>query len=117
MGKDHFFVTIIASNQEDIRQLGKYGLDLFQQTSAVTEKTQVHMRSIRDQVGIATYEKTDRMTEAQEFSIQGLLTLAEIGQLVEDGYSVLVRESAMKRSPVQTGGIDFQTWLKGMEAE
>jgi len=117
MDVNHFFVTVIASGQAQLRQLGNYGLDLFRQTSAVTEKTQVRLRSVTGGVGVAAYEKTDQATEAQEFSIAGLLTLEEIGQLVEDGYSVLVQASATKRSPVQTGGMEFQQWLQEMEAE
>lgn len=116
MDENHFFVTVIASDKAQLRQLGDYGLDLFQQTSALTARTQVRMRSVPNGSGTATYERTP-MAEAQEFSIEGLLSLAEIGRLVEDGYSVLVRESVAQQLPVQTGGMEFQDWLQAMEGE
>ncbi|MGP1387956.1 MAG: hypothetical protein ACTS2F_30750 [Thainema sp.] len=117
MDENRFFVTVIASDKAQLRRLGDYGLDLFQQTSALTARTQVRMRSVPNGSGTATYERTDQMAEAQEFSIEGLLSLAEIGRLVEAGYSVLVRENAAQQSPVQTGGIEFQDWLQAMEGE
>ena len=80
-----FFVTIVASSKRELLKLSEYDFDLFRQTSKVTER--------------------------QEFSIDGLLTLDQVGQLVEDGYSVTVRELAASKTPAQTEVSTFQEWL------
>lgn len=84
-----FFVTVLAPSRQTLIKLGEYELDLFQPTATVTEQ--------------------------QEFAIDGLLTLEEVGRLVEDGYRVLVSEEASKKARAQTETVQFQEWLRGME--
>ncbi|MCI0428385.1 MAG: hypothetical protein L0Z46_10255 [Nitrospiraceae bacterium] len=84
-----FFVTVIAPNQRALVGLGKYDFDFFQPTA--------------------------RATEDQQFMIEGLLTLEEIGHLVEDGYRVLVEEESSKRARARQEVAEFPDWLKGME--
>lgn len=49
-------------------------------------------------------------------SIEGLLTLREVEQLVDFGFSVTVEEPDTKRSrPHEV--IDFEEWLRGMEED
>lgn len=84
-----FFATVIAPDRRALMRLSQYDLDLFQPTVKVTE------------------EKTH--------TIEGLLTLEEIGRLVVDGYRVLVEEEASKRARAQREIVEFQDWIKGME--
>ncbi|MFB2980193.1 hypothetical protein [Microseira sp. BLCC-F43] len=67
-----FFVTVFAANRRALINLGDYHLDLFQATAKASEN--------------------------DEFTIEGLLTLAEIERLVEGGYRVLVEEESAKRA-------------------
>ena len=60
-----FFVKIIAPSKLALINLQKFELDLFQPTSKMT---------------------------GNEFTIEGLLTLEEVGKAVENGYKVLVEE-------------------------
>ena len=84
-----FFVTIVASSRRALLYLGEYDMDLFRQTS--------------------------KLTEQQEFAIDGLLTLEEVGRLVEDGYTVTVREPAARKTLAQTQVVSFDEWLDGMK--
>ena len=89
MMPQRFFVTVESSNRRALLELSKYGFDLFQATAKAIEEKQ--------------------------FMIEGLLTLEEIGRLVEDGYRVLVEEEASKRARARKEVVEFQDWLKGME--
>lgn len=83
-----FFVTVQAPTRRALLELAKYDLDLFQPTVKVTQENR--------------------------FTIEGLLTLDEVGRLVEDGYQVLVEEEASKRARARSETIEFQDWIKGM---
>lgn len=84
-----FFATVIAPDRRALLRLSQYDLDLFQPTVKVME------------------EKT--------YTMEGLLTLEEVGRLVVDGYHVLVEEEASKRARAQREIVEFQDWIKGME--
>ncbi len=81
-----FFVTVIAQSKIALSSLHRSGLDLFQSTAQVNEQ--------------------------KEFIIEGLLTLDEIGKLVESGYKVLVKEESSKQARARTEAIGFEQWKK-----
>jgi hypothetical protein len=81
-----FFVRVIADSRPGLLKLQKHDLDLFQPTSR---------------------------TDGKEFTIEGLLTLEEIGRLVEDGYRVLVEDAASKRARAHQT-VEFTEFLKTM---
>ncbi len=87
--EQQFFVTIIAASRRALLDLREFDLDIFQPTVKVTE------------------EKTH--------TIEGLLTLEEIGRLVENGYRVLVEEGASKRSRARQETVELEDWLRKME--
>lgn len=84
-----YFVTIFTSDKRMLRQLQAYDLDLFKPTA--------------------------RRQEEARFAIEGLLTLSDVGQLVEAGYQVLVEDTIERRSRGAREVIGFQEWLQGME--
>jgi hypothetical protein len=84
-----FFVTVVAKSKDALLNLREYELDLFRQTSKVTER--------------------------EEYVIDGLLSLEEIERLVRDGYEVAVRRHAEQRTPAQTEIVSFQEWLDRLE--
>lgn len=84
-----FFITVIAPNKRALLSLREYELDLFQPTAKVTEE--------------------------KEFTIDGLLTLEEVGRLVEDGYRVVVSEESSKRARARLEMVEFDEWIKEME--
>lgn len=84
-----FFVTVLAPNQRMFTDLDKFELVLFLQTG--------------------------QLTEQKQYSIEGLLTLDQIGLLVEYEYQVLVEEQSSKRTRAFQEVIEFSEWLKGME--
>jgi murein tripeptide amidase MpaA len=86
-----FFVTVIAQSKLALSSLHKYGLDLFQSTAQVNER--------------------------KEFIIEGLLTLDEVGKLVDNGYKVIVREESSKQARARTETIGVNDWIKGAEGK
>jgi hypothetical protein len=84
-----FFVTIIAPDKRVLLKLQEYDLDIFQATSRVNERKQ--------------------------FIVEGLLTLEDVGRLVEDGYQVLVEEESSKRARAAREIVQFEEWIKEME--
>lgn len=111
--ESRYFVTIIAEDQAALRRLGNYELDLLHQTAAVTERRAVRLMSVKDKARPNEFVEAGPAGSTREFAIDGLLDLAQIGRLVEDGYQVLVREGASKRSNANLV-IDFQDWLKAV---
>jgi len=79
-----YFVEVIASNKQQLINLQKLELDLFQPTA----------KSIND----------------NEFKIDGLITLDDINKLVENGYKVLVKKESMKNTPAIEETISFADW-------
>ncbi len=115
MEPPRFFVTVLALNRSQLQRLRSYELDLFRETAKVAEKTETVLGATREAALPDTYQPTGKTSQSQEFSIDGLLTLEEVAQIVEDGYQVLVKERDLKRSRALTEGIEFQNWLKTME--
>jgi murein tripeptide amidase MpaA len=89
--KRKFFVTVFAPNRRALLNLGDYHLDLFQATAKVSEN--------------------------QEFTIEGLLTLEEIERLVEGGYRVLVEAESSQRARATQEVTGFQEWMRAMGEE
>ncbi len=115
MESRRFFVTVVAPDRSRLQRLRSYDLDLFRETAKVAEKTESVLGAVRETAARETYQPTGKTSQRQEFSIDGLLSLEEIDRLVEDGYQVLVKERDLKRSRAVTEGIEFQSWLQGME--
>ena len=84
-----FFVTVLAPSKHALVNLNEYNVDLFHPTAKVTERN--------------------------EFAIEGLLNLEEIGRLVEEGYRVIVNEESSKKARARTEVAEFQQWIRGME--
>jgi hypothetical protein len=100
---NRYFVTVIAPDQSSLARLQLYELDLFH-SSAHALRTAV---SLADRVGEAMVE--------QDIRIDGLITLEDVGRLVEDGYQVIVKESGAKPTPAQTEIMTFEEWREAME--
>jgi hypothetical protein len=84
-----YFVTVRAPSHRSLLALEEYSLDLFHPTAAKTRE--------------------------DEYTIEGLMTLDDVGRLVDDGYQVLVQDEMSKRARARQT-IDFDEWLKGMES-
>ena len=85
---DRFFVTVFARDPEHLRRLfERRALDLF------------------------AARRDDRKRPA----IDGLITLEDVGRLVEDGYEVLVAETDHPREELPT--TSFDEWLKATQAD
>ncbi len=69
---NRFFVRVFAQDRHSLLRLQKYDYDLFHQSA--------------------------KQTQDKAASIEGLLSMREIEQLVLDGYRVLVEDEASKRS-------------------
>ena len=81
-----FFVTITADDPESLREVGRFGLDLF------------------------SHRHTDEGPE-----IGGLVTLEDIGRLVESGYRVQVHETDAPRRRQESA--KFDEWRKALIAD
>lgn len=86
--KQQYFVTLIIPDRRGLNNLRAFDLDFFQQTLKTTDK--------------------------KTYTIQGLLSLEEIGEMVDRGYRVLVEESASRRSRAPLEVVEFDEWLKSM---
>jgi hypothetical protein len=84
-----FFVKVIAPDKTSIVNLRKYKLDLFRSTATSTQE--------------------------KKFTIDGLVTLDEVGRLVEDGYRVIVEEESSRRARSQIHAVGFKEWIKSKE--
>ena len=85
-----YFVTIFAPNRASLRDLGTEGLDVFQ----------------------ATAKENPNGT----YSIDGLVTLAQVETLLDGDYEVLIREDASKRARARTETTEFVNWMREMES-
>ena len=79
-----YFVEVIASNKQQLINLQKFELDLFQPTA----------KSIND----------------KEFKIDGLISLDDINKLVENGYKVVIKNESTKKTPAVQETTSFQEW-------
>ncbi len=66
-----YFVEIIAENNLKLRRLQKMDLDIFQPSA----------KSLNN--------------EKKEVSIEGLVTIEEINQLIQNGYKVMIKEDSI----------------------
>jgi hypothetical protein len=112
-----FFVTVIAPDRKSLVQLSRYDFDLFRQTAQLTSTRAVTLRATGAASEIASYQESGQVEESNEFVIDGLLYLEEVGKLVDDGYQVLVKQNAAEQSRGNTEVVEFSDWLKGMEEE
>jgi hypothetical protein len=81
-----FFVTITADDPTKLREVGRFGLDLF-----------------------------SHRTDESKSEIAGLVTLEDIGKLVESGYRVLVHETDRPRRSHEY--VTFDAWRNERIAE
>jgi hypothetical protein len=89
MAGDRFFVTVFARDRAALRQLADFDLDLFQATARAGDG-------------------------GEEPRIEGLLSLDEIGRLVEAGYRVAVEATESSRSRAAEQVVQAQDFLKSM---
>jgi putative N-acetylmannosamine-6-phosphate epimerase len=85
---ERFFVTIRCGTLEGLAAVRALGLDLF-----------------------GTTAKADK-----DVTIEGLLTLADIGRVVRNGYEVVVHEDAASRSRAHEQAESAEQWLAEMGA-
>ncbi len=100
---DRYFVTVTAPDKRALANLQLYELDFFHSSAQALSTV-----ALRAAVAPATAQE-------DELRIDGLIPLADIGRLVEDGYQVMVKESGDKPTPAQTETITFEQWLAEME--
>jgi hypothetical protein len=91
---ERYFGVILARDSDALRSLQQFDLDLFPQTA-----------------------KRSALERDFPFSIDGLLTLAEIDKVVKAGYKVQINESADQRAASAESPAEFSQWLAGMEAD
>lgn len=96
---DRYFATIFAPSRKALLRLREYGLDIFEVTA----------REAKD--GDAKAAET----EEPGYSVEGLLTLEQVGRLAKDGYRVRVDDAADKRAHGRRQPIEFDEWLEGMK--
>jgi hypothetical protein len=108
-----YFVTVIAPDRTALLRLASYDLDLLHQTAAVTEHRTVRLAAARDRTAVNEYVEAKPAQVARQATIDGLLTLEQVGRLVRDGYQVVVREEAGKRARASQV-MEFQDWLKAV---
>lgn len=88
--QQRFFVTIIGKGRSALLTLAKYNLDLINSTTKTTKQ--------------------------KEFAIDALLTLEQVGKLVEYGYTVLVKEESSKLARARPQMVEFEDWIKAMKS-
>jgi carboxypeptidase T len=81
-----YFVEIAAPSKQALIGLQKLELDLFQPTSKAN-------------------------VDENKFTIEGLITLEDVGKLVEKGYSVLVKKQSTPESPAILESTSFRDWV------
>ncbi len=101
-----YFVTIHTPSDEALQKLSTLGLDVFR-ASAI--RTAIGMRSVETTGG-------DTRAASPAPGVEALLTIAEIERLVGDGYRVTLEEEASQRARATGNAVEFDEWLKGVEA-
>ena len=91
---DRYFGVILARDADAMRSLQKFELDVFPHTA-----------------------KRSDLDKDFPFSIDGLLTAAEIETVVKAGYKVQIHESADQGARAAARPAEFPEWLAGMQAE
>jgi hypothetical protein len=98
-----FFARVMVPNRQALLKLRDFDLDLFHATVAATAAVAVAAEA-------APGEAAEHISD---YSIEGLLSLEEIGKLVDNGYAVLVEAEASARSRALKT-MEFKEWLKAM---
>ncbi len=80
-----YFVTVYISGRAQVGRAMRYGLDLFEE-------------SVRE--------------DGERVVVDGLLTLADAGRLVDDGHQVLLVEEASRRARAHLDPSEFEGWLE-----
>ncbi len=80
-----YFVTVYISGRAQVGRAMRHGLDLFEE-------------SVRE--------------DADRVAVDGLLTLAEAGRLVDDGHQVLLVEESARRARAHLDTSEFEPWLR-----
>src|SRR4029450_9535274 len=91
---ERHFGVILARAADAMRSLQKFELDVFPQTA-----------------------KRSNLDKDFPFSIDGLLTTAQIETVVKAGYKVQIHESADQRSRAAESPAEVSQWLEEMQAE
>jgi hypothetical protein len=86
-----YFIVVFARDEAKLRDLQKYGFDLFPQTA----------------------KKSDAVPGVG-YAIDGLLELTEVERLVSDGYRVLIEDTEARRSRASEGAVEFNQWMQRM---
>jgi hypothetical protein len=86
--EERYFVTIRSGTLEGLAEVRTLGLDLFGTTATAGERV----------------------------TIDGLLSLADIGRVVAHGYEVVVRQPSANRSRAHDQTATAKEWLKDMGA-
>jgi hypothetical protein len=86
--EERYFVTIRTGTLEGLAEIRTMGLDLFGTTAKAGERV----------------------------TIDGLLSLADIGRVVAQGYEVVVRQPAANRSRAHDQTSNAKDWLAEMGA-
>jgi hypothetical protein len=84
-----FFCIIYVQVQKHLIGLSKLDVDVFQPTARITEK--------------------------QEYVIEGLLMLEQVAMLIDNGYRVLVEEDAFKRARAFEVTTSTDAWVRSFE--
>jgi hypothetical protein len=107
-----YFVTIHAQDHASLLKLASYELDLLHQTAVSMSVA----ATVAREVGPRPHGGEGDHDEDTSTSIDGLLGIDQIMQLVDDGYQVLVREGASKRARASQT-MQFEDWLKAITEE
>jgi hypothetical protein len=103
---NRYFVTIHARSADDLRRVQKHGFDVFAQTAK------------RAAVAATTSAATEAAAPAAPefgFTVEALLSTAEIETLVKEGLRVLVEDTAEARSHPTGQTLEFAEWLEQMK--
>jgi len=92
-GMDRYFVVILARDAAALRALQRFELDVFPQTA-----------------------KREDAGKDYAYSIDGLLSMAEIERVSKEGYRVLIEDPAEARARGAENVIEFPEWLQRMQA-
>lgn len=105
---NRYFVTVHARSADDLRRVQKHGFDVFAQTA----KRNVVAATT---AATAATPATAEATPAFGFTVEALLSTAEIETLVKEGLRVLVEDTAEARSRPPGPALEFSEWLETMK--
>lgn len=94
-----YFSTVTVANRQALLKLRDFDFDLFRATVSAA--------------AVADFRTDAASAPTLAYSIEGLLSLEEIGALVDSGYGVFVEAEASARSQA-LNTMEFREWLKAM---